>query len=645
MKVTTFLLKVCIIFILLSSTNGLYAATIKDRIGDFDDTDVSSVQIDIQGQVATFTVTYAEAVIDFLSGGAGGIFGIDSDRNLRTGLENSRGFDRQLTYNVLALAPTAQLDIWTGPRAGDTVKVGAEFGNGTNLSFTDRTVTLVVPLQFLGTDGDFDFALFATGLFSTGDKWDRVPDQGVARSLTGEVSFLPVAGNKAPHTFQAQPPLGGNPLVQSVTTSVEGENAVWIIQTGVDLSGRSFVDNSMTMTLLIDVDRRLETGIESSDIPFLPFGPDRNVRCTFTPGGAASVDIIVGIKDNGERVGRGGGAGVNDLLLVFDQRQARLVVPLWLLDLNNTAFDWMLVTTSTQQGRAPETFLGTSVSFDTGKRTLALDWPVNTVVVSDPIDAKTEIKDAGGKEIGGLKWHTLPNSELRQLKAALRPGYLMAQITYENPMVLQPQYLTSLDVFVPVDGGTRRNFLVAVNWHPFFGGQALLRELSEGADVTRTIPLDQCLATRGKDVFLLLPEAVFGQNAFKRVELSVETNQIAYSVVAGRTTNPKPSGAKDPIEGYMRYGAHIGLVAGGQTTQRLDRLPDNGTVSLSSSPQKRVGSIQVLPSVINNQIVLNLRMQDVVQFPHGGHPRFSSNRTALGRPSSRESTSKSRCRS
>ena len=569
MKIKALPLNIVMIFIFLSLTMGLSAATIRDKTGDFGDTDVISVQVDIVGQSAAFTITYSEEVISSMWGGAGGIIGIDSDRNLLTGLDSSRGFDCQITFNVIALAPSAKLDIWTGGNSGRTVRIGSQFGNGTDLSFTDRTVRLVVPLQYMGTNGDFDFVLFATGALSTGDKWDRVPDNGAVRSSTGEVTIMQVSGNKSPRTYQARPLPGRKLLVQSVTASIEGENAVWLIQTGVDLPGNSFSDDSMTMNLLIDVDRRLETGIESTDIPFLPFGADRNVRCTFTPGGARSIDVVVGInKDNGERIGRGGGSGVNDLTATFTRRQARLVIPLWLLGINSTAFDWMLLANSTEQKRATEIFLNTSIRFDTGEMMLPLEWPQRVVTVPDPVDAKKINIDPQGRKIQITR--TLPNSELRQLKAAIRPGYLMAHLTYEYPITLEPHYLTALNILVPGNGGVRRHFLASMNWHPTFGGQVVLREMTAGADITRANPINQCLATQGKNAFLLLPAAVFGVNALKGVQISVETSQIAYSIVAGRTVAPTPGG------GGARFGAHVGLVAGGQTTLAIDSLPDSG---------------------------------------------------------------------
>ena len=557
------------ILILLIASRCLYGVSVSDRVGDFDDTDVMFVQVDVQAGAAIFTIMYAGEVIGSLYGGAGGIIGIDSDRNPATGLDNSRGFDCQIVYNVLALAPSAQVNIWTGPNAGSSINIGVEHGNGTYLAHTDRTITLVVPLQYLNTNGDFDFVLYATGLFSSGDKWDRVPDQGVARSLTGEISIFPIAGNKEPRAYQ------GNNLIQSVNTSIEGENAVWMIQMATDLPGSSFSDNSMVMELLIDVDRKLETGIESSNIPFLPFGPDRVVQCTLTPNNASSVNIITAIKENGERVTVGGGAGVNDLNLTFDKRQARLEVPLWLIGLNSAAFDWMLVAISTQDKTPPDIFLNTGISFDTGNKIIPLELPPQATVVTDPIDAKAPIQDAAGKEIGSLKLHTLPNSELRECKAGLRDNYLMIQIAYENPIVTQPEYFTSVNIIVPGDGGASRNFLISINWNTYTGGQALLRELTTGADITRVTSLNQCLANIGKQVFLLLPAPVFGKNVFDQVQFYLETHQIAYSVVPGKTS-PKPSGGdKDSI----RYGAHIGLVAGGQTTQILDRLPNNGSIS------------------------------------------------------------------
>ena len=87
MKLRSFPLNICIILILLSLTTALSAGVIEDRTGDFDDTDVISVRVDTKGSLAVFTITYSEEVIGSLWGGAGGVFGIDSDRNVQTGLE------------------------------------------------------------------------------------------------------------------------------------------------------------------------------------------------------------------------------------------------------------------------------------------------------------------------------------------------------------------------------------------------------------------------------------------------------------------------------------------------------------------------------------------------------------------------------
>jgi hypothetical protein len=75
---------------------------------------------------------------------------------------------------------------------------------------------------------------------------------------------------------------------------------------------------------------------------------------------------------------------------------------------------------------------------------------------------------------------------------------------------------------------------------------------------------------------LLFPEAIFGANAFSRVQIFLETSQIAYSIVSGRKVYPEPGGGIPGSKADARFGAHVGLVAGGQTTLGIDQLPDNG---------------------------------------------------------------------
>ena len=55
MRIKALPLNIIMIFIFLSLTMGLSAATIRDKTGDFGDTDVISVQVDIVGQSAVFT--------------------------------------------------------------------------------------------------------------------------------------------------------------------------------------------------------------------------------------------------------------------------------------------------------------------------------------------------------------------------------------------------------------------------------------------------------------------------------------------------------------------------------------------------------------------------------------------------------------
>ncbi|MFW6163738.1 MAG: hypothetical protein ACODAJ_13290, partial [Planctomycetota bacterium] len=499
-----------------------FAVTVRDRAGDGGAYDVTALTVTVRGGTATFQIAYARDVIGMASG-VGGTLSIDADRNPKTGVKGSPGFDRQITFNISKLAPQAQVERLTGPNKGSSVQIGAEHGNGTRLAFTARSVTLVVPLQVLESDGHFNVALFQQGQFGVGQATDRVPDQGVVDSRTGQVAVEQVAGQAAPRTLRAQAKPGKTLLVDSVSTSVNGPNAVFDVRTRANLpAGALDFQSTLMLDLLIDCDRRVETGIEASGIPFLPFGPDRKVRVAFMAAAQPTIELITDVGGTGETHANAG-AGVNDASVQCERRRARIVVPLRALGVPNTAFDWMLVARRGVTAEQVDVFLDTSVAFDTGQPRQPLAMPLNARPVTDPRDASVKnMPTAQNPNPTPVPVRTLPNGELRQLRAALTRDYLLAIITYQQPLVGQPEVATNVTVTVPAAGGARR-ILATLNWHATFGPQCLLvpderaPAPAPGAMMgvqpkkpPAFVAAHSCLASRERNAFLLLPARVFG---------------------------------------------------------------------------------------------------------------------------------------
>lgn len=547
------------------------AVTVRDRVGDGGAYDVAAVTVTVRGGTATFHIAYASDVIAMASG-VGGTLSIDADRDPRTGVKGSPGFDRQITYNVSKLAPQAQVVRLTGVHQSSSVPIGAEHRNGTRLAFTARSVTLVVPLQALESDGHFHFALFQQGQFGVGRTTDRVPDQGVADSRTGRVAVEQVAGTAAPRTLRAQPRSGKTLLVDSVATSVSGPNAVFDVRTRADLpTGALDFQSTLLLDLLIDCDRRVETGIEASGVPFLPFGPDRKVRVTVMAGAPPTIELVTDVGGTG-REHANAGAGVNDASAHCERRRARIVVPLRALGVRNTAFDWMLVARRGVTAEQADTFLDTSIAFDTGRRRQPLTMPLNAPPVADPRDASVKnMPTAQNPKPVPVPVTNLPNAELRQLRAALTPQYLLAIITYEQPLVGQPEVATNVVVTVPAAGGGRRA-MATLNWHATFGPQCLLVPDARapaplpgammGVQPPRPpafVTAHACLASRGHNAFLLLPARVFGVQAFQAAQLRLETRQVKEKR-AGTASRASPE----------------------PTYTALDVLPNQGAVPLTA---------------------------------------------------------------
>ena len=546
------------------------AVTVRDRVGDGGRFDVVAVQADVQGGSARFTIHYGDDLIGMATG-AGGTLSIDADRNRQTGLKGTPGFDCEITYSVSQLAPTATLTVHTGANAGNSTKIGAVHANGTQLGFTPRSVTLVVPLAMLGSTGDFDFALFAQGQFAVGDTRDRVPDQGVANVRTGQVAAPTVAGAVAPHTVKAPPVAGKTLLLDSVTTSVDGGNAVFDIRTYSDLPTDPLAfQATMVLTLLIDADRRLETGFESTGIPFLPFGADRKIRCMFMPGAQPTVEVITGVTASGTAAHASTGAGAHDFRVTAQRRRVRLAVPLAALGVRTAAFDWMLVAVRGAKSDQVDVFLDRSVAFDTGQVRAPLAMPANAVVVDDPEDASVKVPGLADESVGRHMARGLPNVELRRLTAALTPQYLMARITYQKPFTAQPEYFTTLAVSASSPFGGRRDVTLSVNHHLTLGPQANVLGATPAAGgmaggmlggapaATGLRPAHQCVAIRGRDVFVLLPIGSFGVPAFQGADVVVTTGQIAHRKESRRAGH-RPGGAaidRLPNQASVRLVAH-----------------------------------------------------------------------------------------
>ncbi len=565
------------------------AVTVRDPTGDGGAYDVTALTVTVQGGTATFTIAYARDAVNRM-GGVGGAISIDADHNPQTGAPGSPGFDCRITFKVSKLAPTAQLDYLAGPNVGSSKLIGAGQRNGTRLAFTARSVTLVVPLQMLGTNGDFGFALFQQGQFGVGQTLDRVPDRGVANSRTGQVAVQQVPGGQAPpRTLREQAAPGKTVLVESVTTSTEGGNAIFDIRTRADLpTGALDFQGTMTFSILIDSDRRLETSIEATNVPFLPFGPDRKVRVSLMASAEPTIELITGAGLTGNRHGSGG-AGINDAVVQCERRRARIVVPLAALGVRSTAFDWMLKATRGITQEQGQLFLGTSVAFDTGALRRPIAMPLTAQAVLDPRDASVKTLPAAGQPAPVVPIHNLPNSELRQFRGALTGPYLIAMITYENNLVPQPQYSTLVTVVITTATGPRR-ILIGINWHYTFGPQCIILPderaggpapgamLGKVPQTPTLILAHACVASRGKNAFLLLPARVLGVPRFTRANVLVETRQIeeAKGVV---NMMPKKD-PNDPDEEQQPTPTYRATPK--PSLYALDWLPNQGVVQLQA---------------------------------------------------------------
>ena len=564
-RVISFALNIVLALVCISAQ----AASLIDPVGDFNGADVVRVDTRITENAVSITIQYADDEIGMATG-VGGNFSIDADQNPTTGGTNTPGFEYCIIFNISQLAPMAELQFLSKGLKGRSVPISANNGNGTNLQFSSRSVQFTLPLSIIGNIRDFDYALFATGMFSTGDKWDRVPDYGSARASSGRV--MTASLTDGPKIFAqditAPSQHGHIPIVSHVTTRMEGDNAVWIIQTNADLPvGPLSQYDSTHFHLMLDLDRRVETGITNGEVPFLPFGPDRVAKCTLVPGGKASIRITTGIAENGERLTVGGGAGINDLNCVFDRRSAKITIPLWLIKAESTQFDWMLMTTRLNSD--PELFGGSSIAFDTGKLRLPFQMPDYAIVIDDPIEDAliTEGKSDDGSYTARVRQYGIPNIDFRSLHVILTQDYLMMRVTYKTPIVPKPRYFTSINTQLPDQPS--RELLFSINWDHEFGGQVVMWDLSSNEqDITQSIRLNPCLVTRGREAFLLIPKTVFGHTEPKRMGLFLTSHEMGFQ---------KPS-AKKTIKAQ-------GIMVKAPTRQNrgtIDRLPDKGEVRLTA---------------------------------------------------------------
>lgn len=538
--------------------------TFRDPLGDFDKADVIAVETWIAEGKAIITIHYAEDEIT-MAGGIGGNFSIDSDQDPTTGGKDTPGFDCCLIFNISRFAPTANLEFHTGPNQGRTVPITAGAGNGSDLQFNARMVRFTIPMSLLGNVRDFDYALFATGMFSTGDDWDRVPDSGVVRCSTGQVILAPVTGVKAirEQALDAPARAGEQPIVRRITTRMEGDNAIWSIETNADLPvGALDQYNSTHLHLMLDIDRRMDTGISNGEIPFLAFGPDRIAQCSLVPGGS-SIRITTGIKENGELETVGGGSGTNDLSCTFDRRTVKITIPLWLIKASSPQMDWMLLVT--RLNTPTEIFLNSSISFDTGEIRLPEMMPPHAVVVMDPEEDAiiTEGKSNDLSMTKRVPQPNLPNINFTRAQAALTRDFLMLKITYKRPLTLEPRYVTSATVRLPEQPG--REMMFSINWDLATGGQVVLWDISANMpDITRHQFLNQCVVNQGSNAFLLIPVSVLGPLPPQSLELVLTTHEIGFL--------KPPATAKAPgitVKAPPR-----------QNPGTIDRLPDLGSIRL-----------------------------------------------------------------
>ncbi|NSW58264.1 MAG: hypothetical protein HPY44_19835 [Armatimonadetes bacterium] len=551
----------------VGSIPAVSAAVFQDPVGDFDGPDVVSIDTRIEGRSAIFTISYAEEAIG-MGWGVGGTIHIDSDQNPATGQEGAPGFEAQITFNVSELVALGQVDVFAGPGEGRQLQVSADAGNGTNLRFNPRQLEITVPLDILSARGDFDYLLYSTSIFGSTDSRDRVPDAGVVRASTGQAvnAGAPAAEGAAERVLE-WPAAGRQPhLVRRVTTAIRGNSAVWKVEFTRDLPvGMADYYNTVYMSILLDIDRSLATGIDTANVPLLPFGPDRNLQCTLM-GGSASVSFVRGIGQFGERLTGGVAPGGSDLRVTFDRRTATVEAPLALLQLNGPAFDWMLSVWTT--GQPVECFLETAIAFDTGEPRRSVPFPAQASLVPDnPDDARALVVSAPGvPSIVVDQPNAIPNMEMLELQAALTGEYLFARVRYNRPVVPQAEYFTSL--FIDVPGPPARSYAMSMNWDINLGGQAILFEVGPNAADTG-VHLNQCLAAQGSDAWVLLPLEILGRPAARAVTLRAETREMRFG----------SSGAPKQFSTYPGITIRMPPRA---AESYCDRIPDKGTIDLQA---------------------------------------------------------------
>lgn len=553
---------VAISFILVMSAT-THAVIFRDTTGDFNNSDVAAVDTRISNGRVFITILYAEDQIG-MTGGVGGNFSIDADQNPLTGGKDTPGFDCRIIYNISRYAPVAHFEFFAGPYQGRTIPIAAEIGNETRLRFDARTVEFSFPASFFGGYRDFDYALFATGMFSSGDNWDRVPDSGVVRCSTGRIIAAPVTGLKrvSQNIVESPKQTGSQPIVRRVTTRMEGDNAIWIIETNKNLPVRQLdFNDSLHFHLMLDIDRRMDTGISNAEIPFLAFGPDCVARCTLVPGGRGNIRITTGIKENGERQTIGGGGGTNDLNCTFDQNTVKITIPLWLIKAASPEIDWLLI--ATRLDTPPEIFSDTSIAFDTGEKRHPEQMPSNAIILDDPVNDTSiwEVKSNDGSITSQVQQIRAANADFTRIRAALTTEFLMLRVTYKDPLVFKPRYFTSITALVP--GFPVKELFFSVNWSIETGGQIVLRDISSNpSEITKTRFLNQCVAKQGRDAFFLIPVTVFGRVTPPYLDLTLTAHEMIFkkSGAMGQTIKTAPR----------------------QNKGIIDRLPDKGFFRVST---------------------------------------------------------------
>ena len=540
---------------------------VRDPAGDFNRADVLAVETSVSQGRVIITIHYAGDPIG-MAGGVGGTLSMDTDQNPSTGAPGTPGFDVSLVYNISRLAPAADLEILSGPGQGRTIPIRSGAGNGTRLEFNQRSVRFTFPAALAGIGTDFDYALFATGMFSAGDQWDRVPDTGVIRNSTGRPAAPPVTrGAAAPGQMIAeQTRQPGQPLVRQVNTRMEGDNLVWVIHTHVNLPvGQLDMHQSLHFHLLLDLDRSLATGITNGEIPFLAFGPDRVANCTLVPGGRGNIRITTAIKENGERQTVGGGAGSNDLNCTFERNRAKITIPAWLVKADSARLDWMLITT--RLNAAPQVFNHSSIGFDTGQIRRPVSFPAGAVTIADPADDAIVAtgRSEDGSVVRTVRQPGVPNVDIARITAARTADFVLMRITYETPIRLQSRYFTAITALTP--GYPARQLLFSMNFSMEVGPQLVLRDMSrQNPDPTRAVFLNQCVVLQGRDAFVMIPVSAFGQGPLPHLDLVLKTHEMWFSRPASTSRIPGITVRQAPK----------------QRQACLDQIPDKGFIRLAA---------------------------------------------------------------